>query len=194
MARLIAGRRSARSRPNLALAAVVVVLLGAVRSFVPAPLEDEVHISRREALSAALFGATVAAAPELCRASPLWRALPEDDTDQPKHLYPARFTAYLTRFLLNFDPDFQAMWKDKGEPSPLEQLESKEFRRDARFARFARTVELALSSYAPPSGGSHKLLVTRLQTVSRSVSSLLILSSLPPYLPRHFQRFVSISL
>lgn len=171
MARLIAGRRSARSRPNLALAAVVVVLLGAVRSFVPAPLEDEVHISRREALSAALFGATVAAAPELCRASPLWRALPEDDTDQPKHLYPARFTAYLTRFLLNFDPDFQAMWKDKGEPSPLEQLESKEFRRDARFARFARTVELALSSYAPPSGGSHKLLEVLLKDYGGSTEA-----------------------
>ncbi|CAE7518923.1 unnamed protein product, partial [Symbiodinium necroappetens] len=63
------------------------------------------------------------------------------------------------------------MWKDKGEPSPLEQLESKEFRRDARFARFARTVELALTSYAPPSGGSHKLLEVLLKDYGGSTEA-----------------------
>eukprot|EP00434_Breviolum_minutum_P024168 symbB.v1.2.021335.t1/scaffold1836.1/size99329/6 len=64
--------------------------------------------------------------------------------------YPGRFVAYLTRFLLNFDSDFQNLWiaAKEGEVS-LGNLESKEFQRNARFARFAKTVQLSLSNFPP---------------------------------------------
>eukprot|EP00435_Cladocopium_sp_Y103_P070800 s2_g36.t1 len=141
-----------KRRPRLWLITIVAFLFGCYfpALFVAAPEQpDHKELSRRQLLP--LLGlACLPLAPNSCDAEAIWRSMPAASIQVIQDAYPGRFVAYLTRFLLNFDSDFQELWKatKEGEVS-LESLQSKEFQRNARFARFSRTVQLSLSNYPP---------------------------------------------
>jgi len=72
-------------------------------------------------------------------------------------VYEARFIAYLTRFLLTFDPPSHAWWIKQGFQDSWEQ-ELKEADRsmeEAKFAEFAESVEVGLADYFTGPYGSY---------------------------------------
>lgn len=129
-----------------------VALFAMVPAFVSPPNsmppEPEQELSRRQLLP--LLGlACLPLSSTPCDAEAIWRSLPGESEDLAE-AYPGRFVAYLTRFLLNFDTDFQNLWKSAKESEvSMGPLQSREFQRNARFARFSRTVQLSLSNFAP---------------------------------------------
>lgn len=138
-------------RPRFWLITLVAFLFGCYfpAVFVTPEQPDHKEHSRRQLLP--LLGlACLPLAPNSCDAEAIWRSLPAARIQDIQDAYPGRFVAYLTRFLLNFDSDFQELWKatKEGEVS-LGNLESQEFQRNARFARFSRTVQLSLLNYPP---------------------------------------------
>ena len=68
-------------------------------------------------------------------------------------VYETRFIAYLSRFLLNFDPAARAWWEEQDfTPSGRVSKESKE---QLRFAEFAESVEIGLADYFVGPYGSY---------------------------------------
>jgi hypothetical protein len=68
-------------------------------------------------------------------------------------VYETRFIAYLSRFLLNFDPAASSWWEEQDfTPSGKMSKESKE---QLRFAEFAESVEIGLADYFTGPYGSY---------------------------------------
>jgi len=166
-------RRSALATKGFVLILVTFLWNAKRQAFIPPAnkilkTQAPADTSRRQALAASLLcvaGPSLLAActfPQKGDAMPIWRPLPADVAEPC--LYPTRFTTYLTRFLLNFDADFQALYKkaqiEEGmqEKGFLSQVVSEEFMRDELFGRFARTAELSLNRFIPVEGGSGRLL------------------------------------
>ncbi|KAI2502354.1 hypothetical protein MHU86_12086 [Fragilaria crotonensis] len=101
--------------------------------------------------------------------STMTRGIPLNNEKRPVKLkpgqpvqvvYEARFIAYLSRFLLNFDPAIRTWWANQGMD---DSWESQSFGRDdkkgklqqEKFAEFAESVEVGLSNYFVGPYGSY---------------------------------------
>jgi hypothetical protein len=101
--------------------------------------------------------------------STMTRGIPLNNDKRPVKLkpgqpvqvvYEARFIAYLSRFLLNFDPAIRTWWANQGMD---DSWESQSFGRDdkkgklqqEKFAEFAESVEVGLSNYFVGPYGSY---------------------------------------
>lgn len=132
--------------------------------------------TRRKILTASILCAAAPhltvpfACPAPVGAEASWQKLP--DMTKVASAAPLRFIAYLTRFLINFDPDFRSVWEASGPGSgPFGILESSEFQRNEKFARFARTVELAITQYPEGIAGSTQLLEALLEVYGGSLDA-----------------------
>jgi solute carrier family 25 (mitochondrial phosphate transporter), member 3 len=72
-------------------------------------------------------------------------------------VYETRFIAYLSRFLLTFDPAANAWWAKQGLGDSWEQAptDTRREEADARFAEFAESVEVGLTNYFVGPYGSY---------------------------------------
>jgi hypothetical protein len=74
-------------------------------------------------------------------------------------VYEPRFIAYLTRFLLTFDPPSHAWWLKQGFQESWEQelsvADKDRTMEEARFAEFAESVEVGLADYFTGPYGSY---------------------------------------
>lgn len=72
-------------------------------------------------------------------------------------VYETRFIAYLSRFLLTFDPAANAWWAKEGLGDSWEQAptDTRREEADARFAEFAESVEVGLTNYFVGPYGSY---------------------------------------
>lgn len=97
--------------------------------------------------------------------------------------YPVRFTTYLTRFLLNFDPPSREWWVEQGAKLPLQaKRESLVELRSRQFSQYSESVQLGLSNFAGPTGTRqlYSLLRSRYGVSRQGKLQLAILFSLLP--------------
>ena len=97
--------------------------------------------------------------------------------------YPVRFTTYLARFLLNFDPPSREWWIQQGTKLPLKADRATLVElRSRQFSQYSESVQLGLSNFADASGirQLYSLLRSRYGVSRQGKLQLALLFSLLP--------------